>query len=228
LIKIFSCCWEIAVRTEQCSVRTAISQNITKKTGEFCLQLTGTLFEWHTYMTIGGHMNKVGIIMGSDSDLPELASGCAILEKFGVAFEIAVSSAHRTPEETKQWVSGAGERGIKVIIAAAGGAAHLPGVVASYTTLPVVGVPIASPIAGGLDSLLSIVQMPSGIPVGTMAAGKSGASNAALYALSILALIDAAIAEKLVAYRKEMADGVRDKNARLQKKGYKDYIKTMK
>lgn len=173
-------------------------------------------------------MGLVGIIMGSDSDLPELASGCAILEKFGISFEIAVSSAHRTPDETKDWVSGAKSRGIKVIIAAAGGAAHLPGVVASHTTLPVIGIPIASPISGGLDSLLSIVQMPSGIPVGTMAAGKAGGTNAALYAVSILALSDDVLAGKLTEYRKEMADGVRAKNAKLQEKGYKAYIESMK
>jgi 5-(carboxyamino)imidazole ribonucleotide mutase len=173
-------------------------------------------------------MSLVGIIMGSDSDLPELASGCAILEKFGITFDIAVSSAHRTPEETKEWVSTAKSRGTKVIIAAAGGAAHLPGVVASHTALPVIGIPIASPIAGGLDSLLSIVQMPSGIPVGTMAAGKAGSTNAALYAVSILALSDDALAEKLTDYRKEMADSVRAKNAKLQEKGYKSYLESMK
>lgn len=173
-------------------------------------------------------MAAVGIIMGSDSDLPELAQACAILDTFSVPFEIMVSSAHRTPEETKEWVSTAASRGIKVIIAAAGGAAHLPGVVASHTILPVVGVPIASPISGGLDSLLSIVQMPSGIPVGTMAAGKSGSANAALYALSILALSDQTVAQKLTDYRKEMANGVRAKNARLQDIGYKAYVDSMK
>ncbi|HEY1405172.1 MAG TPA: 5-(carboxyamino)imidazole ribonucleotide mutase [Spirochaetota bacterium] len=173
-------------------------------------------------------MKEVGIILGSDSDLPELSSCFTTLEKFGVSFEIAISSAHRTPEETREWVIGAGKRGIKVIIAAAGGAAHLPGVVASHTTLPVIGVPMSTPLSGGLDSLLSIVQMPSGIPVATMAAGKSGGANAALFALSILALINEGYAVKLEEYRKEMADGVRKKNAKLQDVGYKSYIDSMK
>ena len=173
-------------------------------------------------------MADVGIILGSDSDLPELSPCFSTLEKFGIYFEIAVSSAHRTPEETKQWVSGARARGLKVIIAAAGGAAHLPGVVASHTTLPVIGVPMSTSIAGGLDSLLSIVQMPSGIPVATMAAGKAGGANAALYAVSILALLDPAIASKLEAYRVEMAEGVKAKNAKLQQTGWRAYIETMK
>ena len=173
-------------------------------------------------------MADVGIILGSDSDLPEIAQCFVILEKFNIQFEIAVSSAHRTPDETKQWVCTAGERGIKVIIAAAGGAAHLPGVVASHTILPVVGVPILTTLSGGLDSLLSIVQMPSGIPVGTMAVGKAGGANAALYALSILALSDPVIAGKLAEYKKEMADAVKNKNAKLQQTGWKAYIDTMK
>jgi phosphoribosylaminoimidazole carboxylase PurE protein len=173
-------------------------------------------------------MSAVGIILGSDSDLPELSPCFSTLEKFGISFEIAVSSAHRTPEETKQWVSEAKTRGIKVIIAAAGGAAHLPGVVASHTTLPVVGVPMSTSISGGLDSLLSIVQMPSGIPVGTMSAGKAGGANAALYAVSILALLDESLAAKLSSYRVEMADGVRAKNAKLQQTGWKTYIENMK
>lgn len=173
-------------------------------------------------------MADVGIILGSDSDLPELSPCFSTLEKFGIYFEIAVSSAHRTPEETKQWVSGARARGLKVIIAAAGGAAHLPGVVASHTTLPVIGVPMSTSISGGLDSLLSIVQMPSGIPVATMAAGKAGGANAALYAISILALLDPSIAAKLEAYRVEMAEGVKAKNAKLQQTGWRAYIETMK
>jgi len=173
-------------------------------------------------------MTEVGIILGSDSDLPELSSCFTTLEKFGVKFEIAVSSAHRTPEETREWVTGARAKGIRVIIAAAGGAAHLPGVVASHTTLPVIGVPMSTPLSGGIDSLLSIVQMPSGIPVATMAAGKSGGANAALFAVSILALANEGYALKLAEYRKEMADGVRAKNAKLQTMGYKDYIAAMK
>ena len=182
----------------------------------------------HPRISAGGIMADVGIILGSDSDLPELSPCFSTLEKFGITIEIAVSSAHRTPEETKQWVSGAKGRGIKVIIAAAGGAAHLPGVVASHTTLPVVGVPMPTSISGGLDSLLSIVQMPSGIPVGTMAAGKSGGTNAALYAVSILALSNNDLATKLEAYRAGMADGVKDKNTKLQQIGWKAYIEGMK
>jgi len=173
-------------------------------------------------------MADVGIILGSDSDLPEISQCFTILEKFNIQFEIAVSSAHRTPEETKQWVSTAPSRGIKVIIAAAGGAAHLPGVVASHTILPVVGVPMSTTISGGLDSLLSIVQMPSGIPVGTMATGKAGGANAALYAVSIIALTDAGLSAKLADYRKEMAETVKGKNAKLQQLGWKAYIDGMK
>ena len=173
-------------------------------------------------------MAEVGIILGSDSDLPEISQCFVILEKFNIQFEIAVSSAHRTPEETKQWVSTASDRGVKVIIAAAGGAAHLPGVVASHTILPVVGVPMSTAISGGLDSLLSIVQMPSGIPVGTMAAGKAGGANAALYAVSIIALSNPALSAKLADYRKEMAETVKGKNAKLQQVGWKAYIDGMK
>lgn len=173
-------------------------------------------------------MAEVGIILGSDSDLPDLASCFSILDTFKIGFEVMISSAHRTPEDTREWVSSARSRGIKVIIAAAGGAAHLPGVVASHTTLPVVGVPMATSISGGLDSLLSIVQMPSGIPVGTMAAGKAGGANAALYALSIIALTNASVEKALIAYREDMAQGVRSKNARLQELGTRKYIEQMK
>ena len=173
-------------------------------------------------------MNEVGIILGSDSDLPELSQCFGILEKFGISFEVKVSSAHRTPEATKEWVASARSRGIRIIIAAAGGAAHLPGVVASYTTLPVIGIPMQTNLSGGIDSLLSIVQMPAGIPVGTMAAGKSGGANAALYAASILALSNESYRKKLEEYRKEMADGVMQKNETLQKTGYKSYIELMK
>jgi phosphoribosylaminoimidazole carboxylase PurE protein len=173
-------------------------------------------------------MSEVGIILGSDSDLPELFQCFRILEKFDISFEIKVSSAHRTPELTKEWVSSARSRGIRVIIAAAGGAAHLPGVVASYTTLPVIGIPITTSLSGGIDSLLSIVQMPAGIPVGTMAAGKSGGANAALYAASILALSNETYQKKIEEYRKDMADGVIHKNETLQKTGYKSYIELMR
>ncbi len=172
-------------------------------------------------------MAIVGIILGSDSDLPKVKECFHILDDFNVDFEIIVSSAHRTPEQTKEWVSTAKERGLKIIIAAAGGAAHLPGVVASYTTLPVIGVPIKSDISGGLDSILSILQMPSGIPVGTMPVGKAGGTNAALYAISVLSISDDSLAEKLDEYRKKTGERIKDKNKRLRSAGYKEYIKAI-
>jgi 5-(carboxyamino)imidazole ribonucleotide mutase len=170
-------------------------------------------------------MAKVGIILGSDSDLPKIKECFEILEQFEVPFEIIISSAHRTPEQTKEWTVNAAKRGLKVIIAAAGGAAHLPGVVASHTTLPVIGIPIETGLAGGLDSMLSIIQMPAGIPVAAMAAGKAGGANAALFAVSILALSDASCAERLVYYRKEMAEKIAGRNEQLNRVGYKEYIK---
>ena len=142
-------------------------------------------------------------------------------------YEVLISSAHRTPEQTANWVKDASGRGIKVIIAAAGGAAHLPGVVASHTVLPVIGIPVESGIAGGLDSLLSISQMPAGIPVATMAAGKSGGSNAALFAAAILALADTSISEKLLEYRKDMEKKIIEKNAKINKIGLSNYISNL-
>ncbi len=170
-------------------------------------------------------MAKVGIILGSDSDLPKIRECFEILEQFEILFEIVVSSAHRTPEQTKEWAVTAAKRGLNVIIAAAGGAAHLPGVVASHTTLPVIGIPVETGLAGGLDSMLSIIQMPAGIPVAAMATGKAGGANAALFAASILALSDPSCAERLMRYRKEMAEKVAGRNEQLQKIGYKEYIK---
>ncbi len=169
-------------------------------------------------------MPEVGIILGSDSDLPKVKNCFETLEKFDVAFEIIVSSAHRTPETTKEWVSSAKSRGIKAIIAVAGGAAHLPGVVASHTTLPVIGVPIETKISGGLDSILSILQMPGGIPVATMPAGRAGGINAALFAINILSVIDEKYAIKLQDYRKEMATKIEAKNKDMNAQGYKEYI----
>lgn len=169
-------------------------------------------------------MAKVGIILGSDSDLPKVKNCFETLDEFNIPFEIIVSSAHRTPEQTKEWVSSARDRGMKVIIAVAGGAAHLPGVVASHTTLPVIGVPIETKISGGLDSILSILQMPGGIPVATMPAGRAGGINAALFALNILSVEDAGVADKLTAYRSKMAEKIAAKNKSLTEKGYKDYI----
>jgi 5-(carboxyamino)imidazole ribonucleotide mutase len=144
---------------------------------------------------------QVAVIMGSQSDWPTLHHTVEMLEQLGVNHEAKIVSAHRTPERLYEFAKGAEKRGIQVIIAAAGGAAHLPGMTASMTTLPVLGVPIRSETLMGLDSLLSIVQMPAGVPVGTLAIGKAGAVNAAVLAASILALNDATIAKKLKKYR---------------------------
>jgi 5-(carboxyamino)imidazole ribonucleotide mutase len=143
----------------------------------------------------------VGIIMGSKSDWETMRHADQVLTDFGVPHESLVSSAHRTPVETAEWAQQVEARGIKVVIAAAGGAAHLAGVVAAYTTVPVLGVPIESPALKGMDSLLSMVQMPGGIPVGTLAIGKPGATNAALLAIAILATADPALRDKIKAYR---------------------------
>ena len=143
----------------------------------------------------------VGIIMGSRSDWPVLAEAAETLDKLGVRYETRIISAHRTPDRLFAYAKGAKTRGIKVIIAGAGGAAHLPGMTSSMTTLPVLGVPVPSTSLQGLDSLLSIVQMPAGVPVGTLAIGKPGATNAALLAAAILALGDKDLAKRLEAYR---------------------------
>ena len=149
---------------------------------------------------------KVSVIMGSASDWPVMKGACDILEQFGVPYEKKVLSAHRTPVEFTQFVKGARDRGVAVLIAGAGGAAHLAGMTAALTTLPVVGVPIASKNLGGLDSLLSMVQMPSGIPVATVAI--DGAKNAALIAVSILALSEPELNSKLDSYRAAQAEKV--------------------
>ncbi len=158
----------------------------------------------------------VGIIIGSDTDLPVMVETTRVLAKFGVAYELEVTSAHRSPARTHEYARTAIERGLRVIIVAAGGAAHLAGVVAAVTTLPVVAVPIASTSLNGLDSLLSTVQMPAGIPVGTMAIDKAGATNAGVYAVEILATADPELRQKLAAYKEELARGVGEKNARAQ------------
>jgi 5-(carboxyamino)imidazole ribonucleotide mutase len=147
----------------------------------------------------------VGIIMGSQSDWPTMKHASDFLNQFGVAHERLVVSAHRTPDRMVQYARGAAKRGIRVILAGAGGAAHLPGMVASMTTLPVFGVPVKSRALSGLDSLLSIVQMPGGVPVGTLAIGDSGAKNAALLAIRVLAIRDATLTDKLVAFQQEQA-----------------------
>ena len=150
----------------------------------------------------------VGIIMGSKSDWETMSHAAETLEKFGVEFEFGVVSAHRTPELLFKYATTARARGLKIIIAGAGGAAHLPGMCASLTPLPVLGVPVESKALKGLDSLLSIAQMPSGIPVGTLAVGKAGATNAALLAVAILATTDDALAKRLDAFRGEQTQKV--------------------
>ena len=150
----------------------------------------------------------VAIIMGSRSDWPTLRRAAAALEELGVAFETRIVSAHRTPERLYAFAKGAAEAGVKVIIAGAGGAAHLPGMTASLTTLPVLGVPVRTETLSGLDSLLSIVQMPGGVPVGTMAVGEAGARNAGLMAARILALADPALAARLAAFQQRQSDDV--------------------
>lgn len=150
----------------------------------------------------------VAIIMGSRSDWPTLKGAAEALEALGVAYEAKVVSAHRTPERLYQFAKGAKAAGFKVIIAGAGGAAHLPGMTASMTELPVLGVPVESKLQNGLDSLLSIVQMPAGVPVGTLAVGAAGAKNAGLLAAKILALSDPALAERVAAFRARQTESV--------------------
>jgi 5-(carboxyamino)imidazole ribonucleotide mutase len=152
----------------------------------------------------------VGVIMGSRSDWETLRHACETLEALGVPFEQRVVSAHRTPDLVFEYATSADERGIRVIIAGAGGAAHLPGMTAAKTTLPVLGVPVESKALSGMDSLLSIVQMPAGIPVGTLAIGRAGAVNAALLAASILAVGDEAVAERLRVFRAAQTQSVLD------------------
>ncbi len=156
----------------------------------------------------GSSESLVGIIMGSKSDWPTMSKAAELLEQFEVPHERRVVSAHRTPEWMGEYARSAEERGLRIIIAGAGGAAHLPGMVASMTTLPVLGVPIQSRALSGLDSLLSIVQMPGGVPVGTLAIGEAGAKNAGLLAVRILAAEMPDLAQKLKAFAKEQADQV--------------------
>ena len=160
----------------------------------------------------------VGIVMGSDSDWPKINAVAAALDQFGVAYEVEVMSAHRTPSVVEEYATSAIERGLSVIIAAAGGAAHLAGVVASHTTLPVIGIPVPTGLAGGLDSLLSVVQMPGDVPVATVGAGMGGPRNAGLLAVQILALSDPALRQKLVDFKLALVDKVAGKNAALQAK----------
>ena len=154
---------------------------------------------------------RVGLIMGSDSDWPVMTLAAEALAEFGVPFEVGVVSAHRTPQRMIDYARGAADRGVQVIIAGAGGAAHLPGMVASMTRLPVIGVPVPLERLDGLDSLLSIVQMPAGIPVGTLAIGRAGAVNAALLAAAVLALTDPNLAARLDAWRTRQTEAVTER-----------------
>ena len=165
-------------------------------------------------MTSSGEYGKVSIVMGSESDLEVMKGAAEILAEFDIPFEMAISSAHRSPERTIEYTSSAIERGIEVIIAGAGRAAHLAGVIAAHTTLPVIGVPIASGALNGVDALYSTVQMPSGVPVATMAI--DGAKNAGILAAQILALKYTTLREKLKAYKTKLAEGIEQKNARLK------------
>lgn len=171
-------------------------------------------------------MAKVGILMGSDSDLPIMSKACTMLDKFGIEYEMKIISAHRMPDIFVDYATTAQERGIEVIIAGAGGAAHLPGMCAALFDLPVIGVPIQTAGLGGVDALYSIVQMPSGIPVATVAI--NGAANAGILAAKILAVSDRELREKLTAYKQEMKDGVVAKGEKLDRLGYAEYIKQSK
>lgn len=151
---------------------------------------------------------QVGLIMGSKSDWPTMEHAASVMDELGVAYERRVVSAHRTPDLLSDYARGARDRGLQVIIAGAGGAAHLPGMVAAHTTLPVLGVPVESRALSGLDSLYSIVQMPGGVPVGTLAIGKAGARNAGLMAAQILSLSDAGVAQALQAFREKQTQDV--------------------
>ncbi len=158
----------------------------------------------------------VGILMGSDTDYPIMNEAAKTLEQFGIPYELEVVSAHRTPARAHEYATTASKRGLKVLIAAAGAAAHLAGVIAANTTLPVIGVPMGTSTLNGLDALLSTVQMPGGIPVATMAIDKAGAVNSAIFAAQILGLSDSAIAGKLVAHKRDLERSVNEKNARLK------------
>lgn len=170
-------------------------------------------------------MAKVGIVMGSDSDMPIMAQAAAMLDKFGIDYEMTIISAHRAPDVFFDWAKGAEDRGVKVIIAGAGKAAHLPGMCASIFPMPVVGIPMKTSDLGGVDSLYSIVQMPSGIPVATVAI--NGGTNAGILAAKILATSDAALLDTLKAYSASLKDEVLAKGEKLENIGYKEYLGQM-
>ncbi len=167
----------------------------------------------------------IGIIMGSDSDLPTMQAAIAVCEEFNIPHEVEIVSAHRTPERMVDYAKQAHQRGLKVIIAGAGGAAHLPGMVASLTPLPVIGVPVQTRQLAGIDSLYSIVQMPAGIPVATVAIGN--AKNAGLLAVQILGSHDPHLLLKIQTYRQSLTEMVREKQAKLNEIGYQQYLKDM-
>lgn len=168
-------------------------------------------------MTTAGKQALVGIVMGSDSDFPVMSEAGKTLKKFGIPYEMQVMSAHRTPGLAHEYATTAVKRGLKVVIAAAGAAAHLAGVMAASTTLPVIGVPLGGSALNGMDALLATVQMPGGIPVATMAIDKAGATNAAIFAAEIIGLSDPEVAQRLVAHKEDLVRGVAEKNAKLQK-----------
>jgi 5-(carboxyamino)imidazole ribonucleotide mutase len=168
------------------------------------------------------HSPRVGVIMGSDSDLPTMKEAIIVLEDFQIPHEVAIVSAHRTADRMFDYAKGAHERGLQVIIAGAGGAAHLPGMVASLTPLPVIGVPVLTRTLQGVDSLYSIVQMPAGIPVATVAIGN--AKNAGLLAVQILATGDRSLLEAVIAYRQSLTESVLEKQSQLEKIGYRAYL----
>ena len=170
-------------------------------------------------------MAKVGIVMGSDSDLPVMKKAAEMLDKFGIDYEMTIISAHRMPDVFFDYAKTAEEKGFKVIIAGAGGAAHLPGMCAAIFPMPVIGVPIYSKTVGGVDALYSIVQMPSGIPVATVAI--DGAANAGILAARILATSDDVLLAKLKEYKGEMKDGVMAKKGKIENVGYKKYMEEM-
>lgn len=168
----------------------------------------------------------VGIIMGSDSDLKVMSGAAKVLDEFSLAYELTIVSAHRTPERLFEYAKTAGDRGLKVIIAGAGGAAHLPGMVASLTAVPVIGVPVETATLKGVDSLYSIVQMPPGVPVATVAV--NGAQNAGLLAVQILGAADNSLYEKMIQYKESLRNMVVGKAERLENVGYNQYLDQMK
>jgi 5-(carboxyamino)imidazole ribonucleotide mutase len=197
--------------------KNAINQSESKlsKVGNQINQNTKGLFMKETPL--------VGILMGSDNDYEIMKETAVALNQFGIPFEMTVSSAHRTPERTAKLVRTAKERGIKILIAGAGAAAHLAGVVAAETTLPVIAVPIDATALNGMDALLAMVQMPAGIPVATMAIGKAGARNAGIFAAQMLAVNDTALSEKLVQFKADMAAGVEAKAEALSQRLAQDF-----